>query len=341
MNRKTAQLSRTHLQAAITCALDFLYRRQLPYGEFRTYAAKDKRMQIDCRFDSSLFVTAWVIDCLNDWQAARIKTMTRRALKFLLHEMEDPGIWRYWSSRNKAHEFLPPDLDDTCCISFLLGRLNRPVPANRQLILANRNTEGYFYTWMVPRANSPQQIVNVLEPLINRGAQLVWSLKGMLENIDPGVNANVLLYLGECRETQSALAYLIDVVREREASQLLSFYPERPTLYYMLSRAYRHGVFALADVSNWISGEVLATQKRNGSFGNPWLTALGVCTLLNFDKRVPELRRAIHYILDQQLRDGSWPKVAAFLGPAPYYGSEELTTAVCVQALARFSEEVD
>src|SRR5262245_5402809 len=136
MNRKPIQLTRARLHGAVTGALDFLNRRQLPYGEFRTYAARDKRLRVDCRFDSSPFVTAWVVDCINDWPDARVNRMTKQSLKFLLHEMEGPGVWRYWSSRNEAHEFLPPDLDDTCCISFLFKNLNKPVPLNQELILA-------------------------------------------------------------------------------------------------------------------------------------------------------------------------------------------------------------
>ena len=341
MHQKIIQLTRTRLNAAITAAIDFLHRSQLPYGEFRTYAARDKRLRIDCRFDSSPFVTAWVMDCLISWRGAQVKRMTSRALKFLRGEMERPGVWRYWSSQNEAHEFLPPDLDDTCCISFLLGHLNQPVPANRELILANRNMEGLFYTWMVPRPGSPRSVADTLEPLIHPGARLLWSINGILENVDPAVNANVLLYLGECRETQAALDYVVDSVQEEQEKHSVSFYPDRLTLYYLVSRAYRHGVGPLAEIGTLISDEVLATQQRNGSFGNPFLTALGICALLNFDKRVPELGSAVQYLLDQQTEDGAWQKVAAFLGPAPYYGSEELTTALCVQALARFSEGFD
>ena len=341
MNQQTLQPTRARLNTAIAHAIGFLHRSQLPHGEFKTYAATDKRLRVKYRFDSSPFVTAWVMDCLQFWQRAKVKAMTRRALKFLLEEMEGPGVWRYWSSRNETHEFLPPDVDDTCCISFLLRSLNQPLPANREFILENRNGEGLFYTWMVPRVDLSEQFVEALGPLINPGARALWSINGILDNTDLAVNANVLLYLGECPETRPALAYLIGVVHGERAGAPVSFYPDRLTFYYLVSRAYWYGVRALAETVTVISDEVLATQKQNGSFGNELLTALGICTLLNFDRRVPELGGAVKYLLDQQREDGAWQKVAAFLGPAPYYGSEELTTALCVQALARFHGTVD
>ena len=35
-------------------------------------------------------------------------------------------------------------------------------------------------------------------------------------------------------------------------------------------------------------------------------------------------------------REQQTDRSALYLGPAPYYGSEELTTALCVEALARY-----
>jgi hypothetical protein len=149
------------LAQSTSIAITFLYDSQLACGEFRTYASSDETLK-ECRFDSSPFVTALVLYSVGFCHDPRVQPMTARGLDFLSAEMESGGVWRYWSSRNEQPEFLPPDLDDTCCISFLLSSHGRPPSNNRPLILANRNGEGVFYTWLLPRASSPAPARNVL-----------------------------------------------------------------------------------------------------------------------------------------------------------------------------------
>jgi hypothetical protein len=361
--------TRARLNAAISHALDFLYRSQLPYGEFKTYAARNKQFK-NARFDSSPFVTAWVLDCIGHWHGRRVKIMTTRALRFLRAEMEGPGVWRYWSSRNPTHDALPPDLDDTCCISCLLRQHQLEFPDNRKFILANRNPQGLFYTWLLPRAATSKSIARALQPLVSPGASALWSIAGILDNVDWVVNANVLYYLGDCAETRAAIAYLVDCVRGKHPQVGVSFYPDSLTFYYLLSRAYATGVKSLAEIRDVITGRVLTLQNRRGSFGNELLTALAICTLLNFDKHPSAtgkiaginviarsalrdeaisdfrptdiwLQQAVRYLLTQQNKNGAWRRISAFLGPAPYYGSEELTTALCIQALAGYYHILD
>src|SRR5437867_2862916 len=123
-----------HLRKAISKAIDFLYESQLDYGESRTYAWSDDNYRENCLFDSSPFITSLVLHSIGFWQDDRVRAITAKALDFLCAEMEGKGLWRFWSSRNKLHEFLPPDLDDTCCISFILNHYGRLEPDNRDLI---------------------------------------------------------------------------------------------------------------------------------------------------------------------------------------------------------------
>jgi hypothetical protein len=62
---------------------------------------------------------------------------------------------------------------------------------------------------------------------------------------------------------------------------------------------------------------------------------LNVSLDLKIVDRVESLAAAI---IQMQNPDGSWNPVAFFKQPAPiqvYYGSKELTTALCVEALAK------
>lgn len=324
------------LEDSISKAIDFLYHSQLDYGESRTYAWSDDNHRENCLLDSSPFVTSLVLHSIGFWQDNRVKAITAKALDFLCAEMEGTGLWRFWSSRNKLHEFLPPDLDDTCCISYILNRYGRLVPANRDLILANRNSEGIFYTWMAIRANSPPELVGEIQRLINAGVTLVLSFTGALDNIDCAVNANVLLYLGEIAQTKQAVDFLIRVVLKEQEAACSRYYLQRLSFYYMLSRAFANGASSLAETSNPVIQRIISTQAGDGSWGDELLTALAACTLLNFGNRGPGVARAIDYLLQVQREDGAWRRIPMFLGPAPYYGSEDLTTALCVELLARY-----
>ncbi|MBI5030986.1 MAG: hypothetical protein HZB51_10695 [Chloroflexi bacterium] len=259
--------------------------------------------------------------------------MTTRGLKFLCAEMERNGLWRYWSSRNALHDVLPPDLDDTSCISFILNQHQQTL-ANRELILANRTRDGLFYTWLAPRAASAPHWANEIRRATNTSARTLFSISGTLENVDCAVNANVLLYLGECRETQPA----IDFLKQSTSKETIcsSYYADRIALYYLLSRAYYNGVPSLEETRDAVIQSIITRQVRDRSFGNALLTALAICTWLNFNQPQSALDGAVAYLLRTQSHVGSWKRIPMWLGPASYYGSEELTTALCVEALSRY-----
>lgn len=320
---------------AISNAVDFLRASQLTHGEFRTYAWSDDSHREICQLDSSPFVTALVLHSLRYLRDDRVGEMTTKALDMLCGEMEGRGLWRFWSSRHPLHRMLPPDLDDTCCISSVLRQYGRSVPPNRDFILANRNDKGIFYTWMAVRANAPADFVSEMEELVDRGAALILAFKGVLDTVDCVVNANVVLDLGESAETKPAIDYLIRIVSEEKQAECSPYYFDPLSFYYMVSRAFANGVKALGETRERIVERVISSQGADGSWGNALLTALAVCTLLNFANRGPGLERGIEYLMQIQRQDGSWEKIAMFLGREPYYGSEDLTTALCVQALQR------
>jgi hypothetical protein len=320
---------------SISKAIDFLYSSQLEYGEFQTYAWRDAAHSENGYSDSSPFATSLVLYSISYVKDARIQAIADKALNFLCSELEGHGLWRYWSSRNPLHTFLPPDLDSTCCISHVLKQYHQSTPNNHALILANRNRAGIFYTWMAARQDSPAEFVAEIQNIVSRSTALVLAFTPVLDNLDSAVNANVLLYLGENAETKCALEYIIQAARDEHTAPSSQYYLDRLSFYYMLSRAYKHSVSALGATREKILERVVLSQAEDGSWGNELLTALAVCTLLNFGESGVALGRGVEYLLQTQLDDGSWRRVAMYAGREPYYGSEELTTALAVQALAR------
>jgi hypothetical protein len=75
--------------------------------------------------------------------------------------------------------------------------------------------------------------------------------------------------------------------------------------------------------------------------GNSMDTALVICTLLNFDfpKEIPEA--SIQFLIDNQKPSGAWEKrLFTYGGPKRImgWGGEEITTAICLEAIHRYSE---
>ena len=322
------------IQSSLEAALKFLSQRQFPHGEFPTYAAENRKMNKGCKFDSTPFTTAFILYSLGFYHHTSIGEITARGLQFLQAEMKGPGLWRYWSSHHQSHAVLPPDLDDTSCISFVLKQ-NRISIANHKIILANRNPDGLFYTWLFPREPIYPELKKEISRWTKARSIPFFSITGTLDNVDHAVNANVLLYLGECKETQPVIDYVKQNLAER-AFPGTSYYADGLVFYYLVSRAYHNGVISLQETRNAILPNLLTRKKSNGSFGSELLTALAICTALNFHEARRHFDDSISYLLRAQRENGSWKKSPCWLGPAPYYGSEELTTAFCVEALARY-----
>ena len=295
------------LSPSVRRGLRFLHENQLPYGEFRTYASPSIDLDV-AFFDSSVFVTTFVLYSIAGVDSPCTTTMTNKATSFLTDEMRGPGLFRYYTSKNiRSIGF---DLDDTACASVVLRRISPFVVRDRNVetFIENRDEAGRFYTWVGDSA---------------------------LENdVDSVVNANVVLYLGDRDETKSACRYLIDTIRSGCESDSHRYYLDDTTLYYAVSRAYAHGTSSLSGARDAIIERVLLLGKDDGSFGDELATACAVCSLANFGyDGLTRLKDALRYLEGRQRADGSWRRVAMFQQPGMYYGSEELTTALCLEAL--------
>ena len=82
-----------------------------------------------------------------------------------------------------------------------------------------------------------------------------------------------------------------------------------------------------------------AAQQADGSFGDELLTGLAICSLLNLGENLEGLGRAIDYLVKTQREDGSWRRIPMYGGPPTptTFGSADLTTGICLEALARYS----
>ncbi len=288
---------------ALERAITFLEQRQLPSGEIPVQAWGKP--------DPSIFPTALAAHCLSFAPgAAKIR---ERALDFLAAEMDPRGLWKHWPRTHPHSAGLPPDLDDTACASAVLSRAGRAVPDNRALLLANRNRRGLFKTWYLgaPELRHPLALFFFFRRT---------SAKPF--DVDAVVNANVLFYLGDA---PAVAEHLRAVLREKRETQCDKWYENPFAVHYFFARA---GVIP---------------ETPPGTSSNALDHALAACV---------DPARDPAPLLDAQLDSGGWPAAGLYHGgrrrrrdgtfdephpDTPWWGSDELTTAFCIEALARRS----
>jgi hypothetical protein len=347
MPKGSKEMGANDLDAGIRRGIEFLRRSQLPSGEFKVFMSPSLSLDRDCVFDSSPFPAALIAYSLGFAKPAEVKDILDKALRFLLDEMDGAGLWRYWPKRRQSPAMIPPDLDDTCCASYVLRRHGIPFPPNEGLIFANRTPEGLFYTWMttrwpLPRLLSYWRVVLLRQWLHPLRMYHFWKLvpEASRHDVDAVIEANVLFYLGERPETQPIIEYFIRVLRRGEEDCCDRWYLNRFMFYYAASRNFHAGVAALGEVRDESIARIVGAAKPDGSIGDGILnTALAACALLYWGSSTPALECAIHLLLTEQRADGSWPRAALYYsGPKKLYawGSEELTTGFCLEALLRY-----
>jgi hypothetical protein len=311
-------MSSQAVQRAITRGVAFLAAAQLPTGELPVRASGV--------LDPSIFPTALAAHSLSFTpESAAIRS---RALDFLLREMDPRGLWRHWPAVHPhAHE-LPPDLDDTSCASAALSAAGRVYPDNRALIIGNRARDGRFRTWKLT-------FRDLRHPLVL--FYFFRTTSARPNDVDAVVNANVLHYLGAVPETRAVVAYLIDILQQNRERQCDKWYDNPFAVWYFFSRALHRA----APETRTIFQAKLAVATPANALEH----ALLACTLRYFDLPGP-----VDAILDAQLQSGAWPAAPLYHGgrrrlrngdfaephrDTPYWGSEELTTSFCIEALAR------
>ena len=307
----------TAARPALRRAVDYLSSSQLSDGEFPIYLSSDRSLASDLRIDSTCFATTFVLYALSSVSDPDVTVLKARAFRFLRAEQDEQGTCRYATRRNPARARLYPDLDDTACVSWILRQAGRRFTPNEHILRNNRTEEGLFKTWVRPA--------------------------GLENDVDTVVNANVILYLGEDGDTSAARRHLHDAITAHREHETFWYYEDVAALYYMVSRAALHSAPSLRDLSPILIERVSERLDQAICGSNPLAVALGVCTLLNCGQRHEAgLRKALQALLDSQDQSGFWPRIPFYTGSLPgrrrefWFGSEALTTAFCVQALAQF-----
>ncbi|MEH1910887.1 MAG: hypothetical protein V7L05_15170 [Nostoc sp.] len=324
------------LDIAISNGIDFLYSNQLNCGEFKTLKSSTQQMNSCYHLHaSSPYITTFVLYSLSFLSHSKVTEMTQKSLNFLIKELEEPGVWRFYSQNNRKIKYyngrflrdevgIIPDLDDTACASYALKSNTINFSNNQAILLNQRNEEGIFYTWFLDDYQYElEQKSSVYLPPYN--------------NICCGVNANILLLLGENEATKSVCHYLNNIVVNEQEKYHCAYFPNIFVFYYLLSRAYFNGVRSLNQAKNIIVDKIMSDQIKN-YLQVPLSNALAICTLFNFGYFTYQVNDWINRIIYKQKLNGSWSRYSFFIDAKDHYGSEELTTAICLEALTRYKQ---
>jgi len=310
------------IRRAIEKGVAYLESAQLPSGEIPIEISPTPEMTRECVRDPAVFPAALAARTLSiTSSAARVRS---RALDFLEREMDPDGLWRHPSSDTPQHYYTPLDVDDTSIASVALAAAGREVPDNRRFLLANRERSGLFRTWIVRWWPHPLLTYRFFRDTPEE-----------VGDVDAVINANVVIYLGDCEETRPSIEHMLAVLRANREMMSTKWYESRFTVWYFFSHALRE---IAPEAGEMIVPRVLAARPVNALE-----LAVATSTLLLWN-RVPDVQP----LIDAQLRSGAWPRAGfyhmglkrispnEFRPTPPWWGSEALTTVFAVEALTRY-----
>ena len=270
-------------------------------------------------FEKPPFVSAFCVLALERCEEARAKAICAATKAYLVDTIEYPGFWRYY-------RHLPQDLDSTTLCSLVIGThpwmlLGRNMPQ----ILANRDEEGRFMTWVLEDD----------EPDVVSRFRL---------EADPVVNANVIAYLGDCPETRDAQRWLEALITDAKLKGSSKWYPDEVAIHYAITRTMVRAPTALGRIRPILADRILGLRDDKGDFGNLLQTAQAVSALDSVGclDRI-DAKREVDRFIGSQREDGSWPELLAFGDQTLKWGtvgrighgSEAVTSAFCIEALER------
>jgi hypothetical protein len=274
------------------------------------------------RFESSHRIDSPFAASIAIYSLARVEkdkeNLLSPCLEHLAQTMIEPSLWSF--SRSSATP-LPPDTDTTCCVLIalkLLGIDGIDFEKAASFLLKFRDNRGLFYTWLV------EDILTTNIPLKRN-------------DVDPVVNTNALHFyhlLG--KNIPEVSSYIINFVMQNGLElRSHSLYYNSPLLFaYFLSRAIafdKEGF--LTQIIPIVEEEITKrVQNPDDALG----AALALSSLIKINSKEPHKEQLLQFITSSQQSDGSFPIKPMFRDLSNwYYGTPELTTALCIEALSQ------
>jgi hypothetical protein len=325
---------------AIRRALDALAAEQRPTGEFPSHASPlGESVEERWEEDTLTFVTALVVLALDRLpDRLRPDPVLAGARRFLRRHQEPGALWRYWAADHERRGFTPPDADDTACCSLALG--GEGTAANRPVLLANRDGDGRFYTWLVlhrPWPKDPRAWWRLRHELRarTRRHELWTSTEAEHDDVDGVVNANVLRYLG-AEAPSEAVAYVRGLVEAGVEEGCDSWHHSRFALYASIADGRRRGVPGYEGLAPLVEARIAERVLDDGTVGTALDTGHALTTAVDLGCDPALVEALAGGLLASQHDDGRWARSVCYHGgPLEVFGwaSTALSTATAAAAL--------
>lgn len=288
-------------------------------GSFTTYSSPDLYDFNDSLARHTLFQNALILDCLHDIdsQSPEFIATRNKLVAYIVGQRSELWSFNYWDrDATESRELpYPDDLDDTACALAALYRYDPSLFTGdvlakivSVLTIVETKESGPYKTWVASNGQP-----------------------GEWDDVDVAVNANVAYFLSLLEVEVSGLnEYLDNAIKNN--NYLSPYYPSSYPVLYYLSRAQ-------VGKSSQLLVNTCLKIKELDSHASPLSQALILNAILSLN---PELvdESDIQKLLNQA-HANLWSAQGFCLDPAlnhiTYYaGSDTLTTAFCLQAIARF-----
>lgn len=207
----------------------------------------------------SPFIHANILYSLLNSEDKDLINIASKGATFLLEHKENGDLWRFWKVDECQHP-VPPDLDDTALVSTILKKLGYSLN-NTQIIKNNILQNGNINTWV--KANFKLLFTNPASYFFLKQSEKKTqnTFKAEMFSWDDnelGVEANVLMYLGENENTKATINKCISEWKSNKFNY--QFYDKKIVITYHIARAYKEGIKSFEvlknDILNYLMSEI-------------------------------------------------------------------------------------
>ena len=321
-------------------ALEWLSTAQAPSGELPAWASPLEDLPPEWLPDSLNFITGLAAIALAEVERPAAAKIVDGAVGFLLWEQQANGLWRYWDESNEQTGFTPADTDDTACCSLAIATRGHKATHNVPLLLANRDPQGRFFTWFVPR--SEHRSLRIRWALRDERPDEVQAQRLELwdtteadpDDVDVVVNANACRYLGAKAPAEASGWVAAELRAGREVGSD-KWHRNATTFYLSVADGARRGVREFVDLEGLVVDRILQSWQA-GRLVTALDQAQALLALQAYGAR-PDVCAELAGALESTQTDaGCWDRSVYYHGgPKEVFGwaSEALTTAYAAAGL--------
>jgi hypothetical protein len=332
-------------KAAVAAGLRYLEGVQTKEGEFPVFSAFSIDMVERRHLDPCFFGTALIAGVLAAVPEA--SDICARARKFIEAQRRPGGLWTYYKKRH-CYVYPPRDVDDTALAVDAFRACGGEPLGNRSIVLANRDDQGMFFTWILPWRSGPN--LHLLAKdwrelfSLRRYRAFFRNSKTDRNDVDAGINANVLAAFAPFDGDERLIAQLLRILEQGREDSCDKYYDNPVLIRFFFSRALA-GRCPKA-------GRVLVERAEVGPNASALDQALTILTRTMWNAPVPA--DLLERLIAEQAPSGEWPIASiycagreqlGYLNFAPAAadrfrsGSEAITTAFCIAALLAASRD--